>query len=756
MRREANGESRTFCCYGCSIAYQVKNGSSEEWNATWLLVRLGVGGFLSMNIMLFSLLLYADAFAGAEADRLPAIQLLLWILATPTLAILGGPFMREAWAHAVRGRLESSALIVLGVGAAYTYSAYAVVECNTHIYFDTATMVLMLFTLGRYLEAAGRARAVRNLEPLLAAEGAWATVIEGETQARRPVREVTAGMRVRVLPGERIPIDGVIIAGASHVDEAVITGESRQIAKGEDSAVIAGSIALDGPLLIQSSGAGNATRWAQICRSVGDALSRQSPTQRVADRVVGVFVPIVLCIGGATVLYWARQAPFDQALLLGLAVLVVACPCAVGLAAPLATSVGIGRLARSGCLVRDPASLEILARTRFLAFDKTGTLTSGRPHLAGIALDGVGTERVLAFAAGLERHSEHGFARSITEATAARGVPPLAVQDVRVVPGRGVVGGVDGQAVAAGSKALMGALGWPISRVLADRARLLEECGHSMVYVGWGDRVRAALALDDTPLPEARSTIERLHRLGLHITLLTGDLAQAAQRIADDVGIDEIEAGLSPEAKLAALDRRRRSGDFMAMVGDGLNDGPVLADADVGIAVGSATDLARETANIVLPAGGIWMLPWVVGVARAVRITVLTNLMWAFGYNLIALTLAASGLLQPIFAAAIMAGSSLLVVANSMRLQRLPGPDSAAVPMQPSTTEAETTASRRVATVSAAADPVREGDLASKRAARSSSSQACQQDALIGAPEDPWPKISSQRPALPAGAVVRR
>ncbi len=692
MQRTVNGESHAFCCYGCCIAFQVKNGKSEEWEAAWLLIRLGVGGFLSMNIMLFSLLLYTGAFTGVDARLLPWVHLLLWIFATPALVILGGPFLRETWLDGVQGRLRSSALIVVGVSAAYIYSAFAVIERSTHVYFDTATMVLMLFTVGRYLEAAGRARAARDLEPLLAAESECATVVDGGAETRRPVREVKARMLVRVRPGERIPVDGVVTEGESHTDEAVITGESRQVAKSVGSPVIAGSINLDGPLLIQCSGAGTATRWAQICRSVRDALVRRSPTQRIADRVVGASVPLVLALGGLTMLYWAQWLPLGQALLFGLAVLVVACPCAVGLAAPLATSLGIGRLARYGCLVRDPGVLEALARTRLLAFDKTGTLTSGRAHVVGIESDGAGTDEVLARAAGLERHSEHGLARAVTMTAATRGLEPVVARDVRSVPGRGILGSADGQAVAAGNGALMSELGWSLAPALDERARSSEASGYSVIYVGWGERVHAVLLLDDSPLPEARSVIDGLRSRGLHLTLLTGDIAHAAQRIAVAVGIVDVQAGLSPEAKRAALDRQRQGYGVVAMVGDGLNDGPVLADADVGIAVGSATDLARETAALVLPEGGLWMLPWVVDLARAVRMTILTNLMWAFGYNLVALTLAVLGLLQPILAAAIMAGSSILVVVNSLRLERLPGPVPSSSRGRPSSAEQRTPA----------------------------------------------------------------
>ncbi|WP_292668582.1 heavy metal translocating P-type ATPase [Mesorhizobium sp.] len=682
MERRLNGEDCAFCCYGCCIAFQVKSGRQEEWEAAWLLIQLGVGGFLSMNIMMFSLLLYSDAFTGADAGVLPWIHLLLWIFATPAVVILGGPYLRDMWLNGIQGRVTSSALIVLGVAAAYLYSAFAVFEGSTHVYFDSAVMVLMLFTVGRYLEAVGRARAARDLEPLLAAESERATVVDGAAEIRRPVRDVTAGTLVQVRPGERIPVDGVVVEGESNADEAVITGESRQVTKGAGCTVIAGSINIDGPLLIQSSGDGTATRWAQICRSVREALSRRSPTQRLADRVVGVSVPLVLTLGALTFVYWAQSLPFDRALLIGLSVLVVACPCAVGLAAPMATSLGIGRLARQGCLVRDPGVLETLAQVRLVAFDKTGTLTASEARLVGIDRDEASVDDVLSRAAGLERHSEHGLARAIAAAAAQRGIAPLATSNVRAIPGRGVRGSANGEPMAAGSMRLMDDLGWSLPAALAQRARAHAASGHSVVYVGWGGRVHAVLSLDDSPLAEAETTIAALRERGLGVALLTGDLKPAAKRIATMVGIKAVQAGLSPEAKRAALDRLRHDHGLVAMVGDGLNDGPVLAAADVGIAVGSATDLARETAALVLPVDGLWLLPWAVDVARAVRRTILTNLMWAFGYNFVALTAAAFGLLQPILAAAVMAGSSILVVLNSLRLERLPDHVPAPIPEQ--------------------------------------------------------------------------
>jgi Cu2+-exporting ATPase len=674
MRRSIDGAAHVFCCYGCCLAFQVRNGSREESEATWLLIRLGVGGFLSMNIMMFSLLLYSGTFERADAELLPWVHVLLWILATPVVVILGAPFFRDTWADAMRGRLGAAALIAIGVLAAYGCSALSVLTGGHQVYFDTASMLLVLFTVGRYLEAAGRARAVRSLVPLLEAEKQWATVVEAGSESRRPARELAAGALVRVLPGERIPVDGTVQEGVSRVDEAVITGESRPVEKSPGAAVIAGSINLEGPLLVVVSRAGSATRWAQICRMVRKSLAQKGPTQRIVDQVAGAFVPVVIVLAGLVTFVWLGSASVEQALMAGLAVLVVACPCGLGLAAGLAGSLGIARLAGRGCLVRGVGVLETLARLRTIALDKTGTLTLGHMRLTAIETEDAGADEALARAAGLERHSEHGIARAIVDAAVARGLEPVATTQVRAVPGSGIRGAVDGGTVAAGTRAWMGELGWPTPPNLASKANLFEASAHSLVCLGWNGRVRAVLCFDDAPRPEACDVVDALRRQGLGVAMLTGDLPAVARRVAGVVGVGAWQAGLSPDAKMAALGELRRRRSPVGMVGDGLNDGPVLAAADVGIAVGSATDLARETADLVLPADGLRLLPWAIEVACAVRRTIVTSLLWAFGYNLVALGLAAFGLLQPLLAAGLMASSSLIVIVNSLRLERLPDP----------------------------------------------------------------------------------
>ncbi len=673
-RRMVHGESHHFCCYGCCLAFQVRHGIGEESEATWLLIRIGVGGFFAMNVMLLSLLLYSGTFEVADQEVQPWIHLLLWLLATPVLVVLGGPFIYDAWLHGRRGRLTSSTLIALGTSAAYGYSVVSLLRGDDQLYFDTATMLLLLFTVGRYLEAVGRARAVRSLAPLLEAEGQWATVLEGGRELRRRAREIAAGTLVRVRPGERVAVDGLVRQGEAHVDEAVITGESRYLDKAPGARVVAGSIVLDGPLLVRADTAGTDTRWARVCRLVRAALAQRSPMHRLADRAASMLVPFVLVLAAATVLFWSDALPLEQALLIGLAVLVVACPCGLGLAAPMADSLGIGRLARHGCLVRGGAVVEALSRVRVVAFDKTGTLTQGRPRLAALETDDVDPSEALALAAGLELQSEHSLARGVIDAAQARGLRPQAAQAVTVVPGRGLRGTVAGREVAAGSARWMAEFGWPVPADLAARAGQLDGAGHSLVHLAWGGRVRAVLAFDDTVRADARDVIDELRRARLSVVLLTGDRPAVAERVAAELGIGQWHAELAPEAKLAALEDLRRNRGPVAMVGDGVNDGPVLAAADVGLAVGSATDLARETADLVLPAEGLHILPWILVVARAVRRTMLASLLWVLAYNAAALSLAALGLLQPVLAAALMAGSSLFVVLNSLRLERLAYP----------------------------------------------------------------------------------
>jgi Cu2+-exporting ATPase len=667
--REIYGKSHSFCCYGCCLAFQVRHGEREEPESVGLLIRLGVGAFLAMNIMLFSLLIYSGTFEFAEQGLLRAIHFLLWGLSTPLLFILGQPFIAGAWRAARGGRATADTLVSLGTLSAYGYSAQQTVSGGGAVYFDTVAMVLLLFTLGRYLEAIGRVQAMRSLTPMLAAERARVIVVVDGRDNEQSVQAVSPGTVVRVRPGERLPVDGVVIEGCSECDEAVLTGQSEPQAKGPGIQVYAGSVNGTGELLIRTTQAGAATRWGQIGRLVREALGRKGLAGVFVDRVAAVFVPAVLVLAAGTVLFWSGQGSIDQALMAGLAVLVVACPCALGLAAPLATAIGLGQAAQRGILIRGGGVFERLARIQGVAFDKTGTLTTGEMRLQGIVKHGIAEEELLRVAAALARCSDHPVACGISTVARVRGLALPDARDLKLRPGEGVVGEIGGVSAAMGSAALMKALCWsdPTDIMTGSSAG---PKGCSSVYVGWGRTIHGQLFLSDDPAPEARSVVAALGQMGLETRLLSGDTPAAVAWIAGIVGIENWQGSLSPTDKVDALRNWARRQGSVAMVGDGMNDGPVLAAASVGIAVGTATDLARESADIVLPAHALARLPWTVELARRVRKTIATNITWALGYNLAALALAAAGLLQPIAAAGLMAGSSLLVTINSLRLRR--------------------------------------------------------------------------------------
>ncbi|MCU7845928.1 MAG: cation-translocating P-type ATPase [Candidatus Thiodiazotropha sp. (ex Monitilora ramsayi)] len=667
--REVEGEIHRFCCYGCCLAYQVHRGAREEPEAAWLLIRLGVGAFLAMNIMLFSLLLYSGSLGVADGYLIQGVHVLLWILATPVLLILGGPFIYNACRQALHGRVTADALVSIGALAAYGYSALQVIAAGEVVYFDTATMVLVLFTLGRYIEAMGRVRTARSLAPMLEAERATATVVAGGQDHEQFVTRVRPGMVVRVRPGERVPVDGMVTEGRSACNEAVLTGQSEEKLKVPGSAVHAGSINANGQLLIRASVPGADTQWMRMSRQIREMLGHQSLAGALVDRIAALFVPAVLLLAIGTVYYWSGYTAFEQAMMAGVAVLVVACPCALGLAAPLATAIGLGRAAQHGILIRGGRILERLGQIRAVAFDKTGTLTTGNLEVVGAtAIDG-NQQGLLERSAGLAHGSEHPIARAIQHYVHDRGVIPTPGIELEAHPGQGMTGVLDGALTAMGSENYMVGLGCSIPALLVEKVAA-NKCGCTLVYVGWDHQVRGLLELSDAPKAGARTMIQALHLAGIETCLLSGDNEPAVTRTAHLLGIQEWRAGLLPVDKVAALKVWERRHGSVAMVGDGLNDGPVLANASVGIAVGEASDLARETADITLPKAALGQLPGLIQLAHRVRKVVLTNAGWALGYNLVALGLAAQGLLLPIIAAALMAGSSLMVVANSLRAGR--------------------------------------------------------------------------------------
>ncbi|HEY0635322.1 MAG TPA: heavy metal translocating P-type ATPase, partial [Gammaproteobacteria bacterium] len=566
QQREVNGEALNFCCYGCCLAYQVEHGANEEPEAAALLIRLGVGGFLAMNIMLLSLLLYADAFA-ASPELARYVPWLLWLLATPLLLMLGGPFLRGAWQALRKSRLGTDALITLAALAAYGYSAGQVLRGTPHVYFDTATMVLLLFTLGRYLEAQARARTARSLAPILAAERAQVRIIEGAHETLRAVSAVKTGEQVRILPGERIGVDGEVVEGCSSCDETILTGQPQPQAKQPGSRVHAGTLNGSGVLLVRADLSAGDTRWIRISRQVRAALARKSAVAQSVDRVAAWFMPAVLLLAFATFVYWSRYGDLERALLNSMAVLVVACPCSLGLAVPLAATLGLGRAAQRGIVIRGGAVLEKIAGLRGIAFDKTGTLTEGRLRVIALEVRDTTTTEAMGYAQALARSSTHPIARA--SAPMLVEAPLMTARDIQATPGAGIAGQVNGIDCALGSIRFMAILGLRMPASLHPAADNTQ--GHSAVYLGWRGQVRARIALADALRPETRGVIEAVKARGLRSLVLSGDARTDVARLTGALGIDEWQAELLPETKVTALHHWQEQHGALAMVGDEMN-----------------------------------------------------------------------------------------------------------------------------------------------------------------------------------------
>ncbi len=660
--RARPGEA-VYCCGGCALAHRLTGGAEGHGQAAGLLMAVGVGSFLAMNVMMLSFVLYSGR---AETDRAAGESWVRWallVLATPALVLLGGPFLTRGVRRVREWQLDTDALIVIGVTAAYLLSARSVVLGAGPLYLDTAMGILLFVTMGRYLEAAARARTTDALASLVSRMPADALRLGEGGEERVSVGALVPGDRIRVRPGERLPVDGVVVEGEASVSEAEITGEPLPRWRSPGDAVSAGTLNLDGSLVVEVRRTGAATTLARIVRLVEDARAGRYPFAPLVDRLVRVFVPLVLGLALFTFVYWTRAVGTGEGLMNALAVLLIACPCAIGIATPLASTAAAGRAAAAGVLVRHGEAFERLARSKRVFLDKTGTLTGGVPELVEVRpAPGVTEGEVLALAAGLETHSEHPLAASVRAAAAARAIVPVAVGDFRAVAARGVVGRHEGRELRLGRADFVG------------DAKHLAEAGASIVHLSRDGAWLGALVFRDSARPSAAEAIAALRAQGLAVEVLSGDQREAVAAIAAGLPGVLASAELLPEAKLERVNEAIRRGDSPVMVGDGINDAPALSGAAVGVTLASGTDLAREVADVTILGGDLRRLPWLFGLARRTLRTAGFNLFWAFFYNAIGLTLAVQGRLHPLFGAVAMIASSLLVVLNSQRLTRYPLP----------------------------------------------------------------------------------
>ena len=596
---------------------------------------------------------------------------LMFALTVPVQFVAGWPFLHAAALRARSRAASMDTLIAIGTLAAFAYSTVALVS-GGDLYYDTAALIIAFLCLGRYFEARAKGRASSAIRKLLELGAREARLLVDGEERMVAIAEVRVGDLVRERPGEKVPVDGEVLEGSAAVDESVLTGESVPVDKRPGDRVAGATINTNGSLTLLATAVGADTALAQIVRLVQQAQGAKAPVARLADRVSAVFVPIVLAIAALTFAGWALLASDPLAgLVAAVAVLIIACPCALGLATPTAILVGTGRGAQRGVLIKGGEVLENAKRIDTILFDKTGTLTHGQMTLIDIVpADGERDLDVLTVAGAVEALSEHPIASAIATTARDRGIELPDATDFRAIAGHGATATVNGRHVAIGRRALMAEQHLMGCTDLDAAAAELEQQGRTAVLVGWGGRVRGVLAVADTVKPEAAQTVAALKTRGIEVAMITGDNARTAHAIAAELGIDRVLAEVLPADKIEEVRRLQNEGRRVAMVGDGINDAPALVQADLGIAIGTGTDVAIESSDITLISGQLSGVVDAIDLARRTLRVIYQNLGWAFGYNVAAIPLAAAGVLSPIIASAAMAFSSVSVVSNSLRLRR--------------------------------------------------------------------------------------
>ncbi len=663
---EVEGQELPFCCYGCLTVFRLIGAGGEAGRAGWFLAKLGLAAVLSGNIMMFQSLLYFGSLDSLGEEVLRTASWIMLALAVAVYLLLGLPMLRVAYRAARRGRLVLETLIGLGALAAIGASIAETLRGGRRLYYDSGTMVLVFVVLGQYLDARARQKAAETLSPAVEHERPKARVDDAQGEREAEPEQVRRGERVRVRAGEEIPVDGRVLEGCSDVHEPALTGESMPRLVGPGDTVHAGSIAVDGALLLEASGESE-TLARRIARWTAEARSQRAPVEIAADHFVARFIPAVVLIAVTSALVWALgRGEWERGALAALSVLVVACPCALGIATPMATTIALARAAGRGTLLRSSAALEALDGIHIVAFDKTGTVTRGRAVVRAIRLrrdSRLPEEEILGLAAAVENSVDHPFARAIVTHARERHVPLLAAREVRAIAGGGAVGRADGHNVLLGSRQLLAREGVPEAESTAG------DDAASRVGVAIDGRLVAEIDLEDPVRPEAGEMVAALRALGAVPVLLSGDRAATVARVAGQLGIAEAFGDLAPGDKLEKLQQWRRDRGGVVMVGDGINDAPALAAASVGVAFGAASGLARQTADAVVLREDLREIAILITLGRRTMRIVRQNLAWAFGYNAVGILLAAFGLLRPVVAAAAMVLSSLFVVGNSLRLQ---------------------------------------------------------------------------------------
>ncbi|HUU08641.1 MAG TPA: heavy metal translocating P-type ATPase [Dehalococcoidales bacterium] len=648
----------------------------------------------ALAVPIFALSMFIPSFTGKPY--------LLWALATPVQFWAGWRFYRGAWGALKHRTADMNTLIAVGTSAAYFYSMLAVLfprlftagGLEAHLYFDTSAMIITLILLGRFFEARAKGQTSEAIKKLIGMQPKTALVIRNGEEAEIPIEDVQVGDLIVVRPGERVPVDGIVRRGHSTIDESMITGESIPVEKKTGDEIIGATINKTGSFRFEATKVGKDTTLARIIRLVEEAQGSKAPIQRLADIIASYFVPTVIGIATVTFIIWYLVGPAPSltfALLNFIAVLIIACPCALGLATPTAIMVGTGKGAEYGILIRDAEALERSHQINTVLLDKTGTLTQGEPEVTDIvAATSISQEEVLKLAASAERGSEHPLGEAIVRAASEKKLKLYAVSNFNAIPGHGIEASVKKKPLILGNLRLMESKGLSLNGMEKEAERLRAE-GKTVMFLGWDSQVVGIIALADTLKANAREALNALRRMGIEVGMLTGDNQRTAEAIAREAGIDRVLAEVLPEHKAQEVKKLQGKGKVVAMVGDGINDAPALAQADIGIAIGTGTDVAMETGDITLISGDLTAIATAVSLSKRTMRTIKQNLFWAFAYNTALIPVAAGvlylvfgqsgvpaglnfvlgkyGFLNPILAAAAMAASSLTVVFNSLRLR---------------------------------------------------------------------------------------
>ena len=690
-------QDRPGQCPKCGMTLEPKTigvgGEDEQKEIRSLSRKFWIALVLTIPVLLIAM---GHAIPGLDVEALIPKQISKWIefaLATPVVLWAGGFFFTRAWQSIVNRSLNMFTLIAVGVGAAYFYSAVAVIapgifpqsfrsNGEVGLYFEAAAVITTLVLFGQLIEAKARSRTGQAIKALLGLAAKTAHRVRDGGEEEIPTDEIQKGDVLRVRPGEKVPIDGVIVEGKSNIDESMITGESMPVSKASGDKVIGATVNHTGSFLMRAEKIGSETVLAQIVQMVADAQRSRAPIQKLADTVSGYFVPTVIAVALITFVIWSIVGPVPAmayGLVNAVSVLIIACPCALGLATPMSIMVGVGRAAQAGILVKNAEAIETAEKVTHLLTDKTGTLTAGKPEVVSrIGVNGTSERDVLRMAASLESHSEHPLARAIVGAAKKEKIELRDVTDFKSTTGGGISGKLEGKSILVAKEKFLGESGVTIPDELKNEAQRLQEKAQTTAWLAVNGDAIGILGIADPIKETSKQAVRVLHQMGLKVIMCTGDNRRTAESVARELGIDEFRAEVMPDEKIDIVKKLRSQGAIVAMAGDGINDAPALAAAQVGIAMGTGTDVAIESAGITLVKGDLMGIVKAMHVSRAVMRNIRQNLFFAFIYNALGVPIAAGALypffgilLSPMIAGAAMSFSSVSVIANALRLRSI-------------------------------------------------------------------------------------